>query len=112
MEHTNNFMEGKVSAKLLGFFFPMLLTNILQQIYSVADTALVGKGLGDYALGAVGNLSSLSLLIIGFSTGMANGFAVIIAQNYGAGNHSVLRKSIAISVKLSIVLTLILTAVI
>lgn len=110
MEHTNNFMEGKVSAKLLGFFFPMLLTNILQQIYSVADTAIVGKGLGDYALGAVGNLSSLSLLIIGFSTGMANGFAVIIAQNYGAGNHSVLRKSIAISVKLSIVLTLILTA--
>ncbi|MBQ8349768.1 MAG: MATE family efflux transporter [Ruminococcus sp.] len=110
MEHTNNFMEGKVSAKLLGFFFPMLLTNILQQIYSVTDTAIVGKGLGDYALGAVGNLSSLSLLIIGFSTGMANGFAVIIAQNYGAGNHSVLRKSIAISVKLSIVLTLILTA--
>lgn len=40
-----------------------------------------------YALGAVGNLSSLSLLIIGFSTEMANGFAVIIAQNYGAGNH-------------------------
>ena len=38
-----------------------------------------------YALGAVGNLSSL--LIIGFSTEMANGFAVIIAQNYGAGNH-------------------------
>ena len=54
-----------------------------------------------YALGAVGNLSSLSLLIIGFSTEMANGFAVIIAQNYGADNHSVLRKSIALSVKLS-----------
>lgn len=110
MEHTNNFTDGKVSGKLLGFFFPMLLTNLLQQIYSVADTAIVGKGLGDYALGAVGNLSSLSLLIIGFSTGMANGFAVIIAQNYGAGNHSVLRKSIALSVKLSIILTLILTA--
>lgn len=110
MEHTNNFTNGKVSGKLLGFFFPMLLTNLLQQIYSVADTAIVGKGLGDYALGAVGNLSSLSLLIIGFSTGMANGFAVIIAQNYGAGNHSVLRKSIALSVKLSIILTLILTA--
>lgn len=110
MEHTNNFTKGKVSAKLLGFFFPMLLTNLLQQIYSVADTAIVGKGLGDNALGAVGNLSSLSLLIIGFSTGMANGFAVIIAQSYGAGNHSVLRKSIALSVKLSIVLTLILTA--
>ena len=63
MDHTNDLTNGKVSGKLLGFFFPMLLTNLLQQIYSVADTAIVGRGLGDNALGAVGNLSSLSLLI-------------------------------------------------
>ena len=66
MNNANDLTNGKVSAKLLGFFFPMLLTNLFQQIYSVADTAIVGKGLGDNALGAVGNLSSLSLLIIGF----------------------------------------------
>ena len=97
MDHTNDLTTGKVSGKLLGFFFPMLFTNLLQQIYSVADTAIVGRGLGDNALGAVGNLSSLSLLIIGFSMGVTGGFAVIIAQNFGSGDMTALRKSVAMS---------------
>lgn len=59
MDHINDMTNGKVSGKLLSFFFPMLLTNLLQQIYSVADTAIIGRGLGDNALGAVGNLSSV-----------------------------------------------------
>lgn len=109
MDKSIDLTEGKVSDKLLGFFFPMLFTNLLQQIYSVADTAIVGKGLGDDALGAVGNLSSLSLLIIGFSTGMTNGFAVIIAQNYGGCRTDAVLKSIAHSIKLSILLTVFLT---
>lgn len=109
MNQNHDLTEGNVLKKLLGFFFPMLLTNLFQQIYSVADTAIVGKGLGDHALGAVGNLSSLSLLIIGFSTGMTGGFSVIIAQNYGAGDKNAVRKSIALSVKLSIVMTILLT---
>lgn len=109
MDHTNDLTTGKVSGKLLGFFFPMLFTNLLQQIYSVADTAIVGRGLGDNALGAVGNLSSLSLLIIGFSMGVTGGFAVIIAQNFGSGDMTALRKSVAMSVKLSAILTAILT---
>ena len=110
MDNANDLTNGKVSGKLLGFFFPMLLTNLLQQIYSVADTAIVGRGLGDNALGAVGNLSSLSLLIIGFSMGMTGGFAVIIAQNFGSGDMAAVRRSFAVSVKLSAILTVILTA--
>lgn len=109
MDNSNDLTCGKVSAKLLGFFFPMLLTNLFQQIYAVADTAIIDKGLGDNAVGAVGNLSSLSLLIIGFSMGMTNGFAVIIAQNYGAGDMKAVSKSIAQAVKLSVVITVILT---
>ncbi len=111
MNNANDLTNGKVSAKLLGFFFPMLLTNLFQQIYSVADTAIVGKGLGDNALGAVGNLSSLSLLIIGFSMGMTSGFAVIIAQDYGSGDRKAVCKSIALSVRLSAVMALLLTAI-
>ena len=110
MDNANDLTNGKVSGKLLGFFFPMLLTNLLQQIYSVADTAIVGRGLGDNALGAVGNLSSLSLLIIGFSIGMTGGFAVIIAQNFGSGDMTAVRKSVAVSVKLSAILSVLLTA--
>ena len=110
MTTTRNLTEGKVSKQLLAFFFPMLLTNLLQQIYSVADTAIVGKGLGDAALGAVGNLASLNVLIIGFATGMTHGFSVIIGRNYGAGNSKALRKSIALSIRLSVILTVLLTA--
>ena len=110
MDQTNDMTKGKVSSKLLGFFFPMLLTNLLQQVYSVADTAIVGRGLGDNALGAVGNLSSLSLLIIGFSMGVTGGFAVIIAQSFGSGDMAAFRKSVAVSVRLSAVLTVVLTA--
>lgn len=109
MDKSNDLTCGKASEKLLGFFFPMLLTNLFQQIYSVADTAVIGKGLSDNAVGAVGNLSSLSLLIIGFSMGMTGGFAVIIAQNYGTGDMKAVSKSIARSVKLSVIITVILT---
>lgn len=109
MEKTSDLTEGKVSTQLLGFFFPMLLTNLLQQVYLFADSAIVDKGLGDNALGAVGNLSSLTLLIIGFSMGLTNGFSVIIAQKYGAKQQTALRRAVALSVKLSVVLTVILT---
>jgi len=111
MSKTNNLTEGKVSKILLGFFFPMLFTNLLQQVYTFADAAIVGKGLGDNSLAAVGNMTSLSFFITGFSIGMTNGFGVIIAQNYGAGDYAKLRKSIASSVKLALIIAVILTAV-
>ena len=110
MSTTQNLTEGKVSKLLLRFFFPMLLTNLLQQVYSVADTAIVGKGLGDAALGAVGNLSSLNILIIGFATGMTQGYAVIIGRNYGAGNSGALHKAIALSIRQAGLITVLLTA--
>ncbi len=110
MTKTNDLTQGKVSSVLLSFFFPMLFTNLLQQLYTFADTAIVGKALGDNALAAVGNMSALTLLIIGFAQGITNGFSVIIAQHFGSRNISALRKSIATSIKLSFVLSVILTA--
>ena len=77
MTKTNDLTEGKVSRVLLGFFFPMLFTNLLQQIYTFADSAIVGKGLGDNAFAAVGNMSALTLLIIGFAQGITNGFSLM-----------------------------------
>ena len=56
MAKTSDLTQGKVSRLILAFFFPMLFTNMLQQVYSLADTAIVGKGLGDNALGAVRNM--------------------------------------------------------
>ncbi|MBE5801452.1 MAG: MATE family efflux transporter [Clostridiales bacterium] len=100
MQETCDLTKGRVAARLMGFFFPMLLTNTLQQAYTFVDTMIVGKGLGDQALGSVGNLSSLMLLITGFLMGITNGFSVNIAQRFGAGDYQMLRKNIAHSIKL------------
>lgn len=109
MTKTTDLTEGKVSRVLLSFFFPMLFTNILQQLYAFADTVIVGKGLGDNDLAAVGNMSALTLLIIGFAQGITNGFSIVAAQHFGGGDMSALRKTIAQSIKLSFILSVILT---
>lgn len=111
MSRTFDMTEGKVPKLILSFFFPMLITNMLQQLYSIADTAIVGKGLGDDALAAVGNMSSLTFLIIGFSLGLSNGFSVLIAQNFGAKDYDRMRRTTASAIKLAGIITVILTAV-
>ena len=110
MSRTSDMTEGKVSKLILAFFFPMLVTNMLQQLYSIADTAIVGKGLGDDALAAVGNMSSLTFLIIGFSLGLSNGFSVLIAQSFGAKDYAKMRRTTAASIKLAAIITIVLTA--
>ncbi|MBE6863871.1 MAG: MATE family efflux transporter [Ruminococcus flavefaciens] len=104
-----DFTQGKPSRAILRFFFPMLATGMLQQFYSFADTAIVGRGLGDNALAAVGNMGSLCFLIIGFSMGLANGFSVLIAQRYGEKNFSELRRTMSAMVRLAAMITGILT---
>ncbi len=96
--------EGRVRSQILSFFFPMLLTNMLQQLYTFVDTMIVGKGLGDDPLAAVGNMGSLTFLIIGFSVGLANGFSVIIAQYFGAKQFDKLRHSLAATIKLCVII--------
>ncbi len=110
MSHTNDLTKGKVLPIILKFFFPMLFTNMLQQLYTIADTAIVGKGLGDNALAAVGNMSSLTFLVIGFSMGLANGFCVLIGQRFGAKDFNGMRRAVASSIKLSLAISVILTA--
>ena len=102
--------KGKVSKLILSFYFPMLFTNLLQQIYNIADTAIVGNGLGDNAVAAVGNMGSLTFLIVGFSVGLTNGFSVSVAQSYGRKDMNGLRRCIASSVVLAGIITVLLTA--
>lgn len=111
MDTINDMTEGKVSSKMLSFFFPMLLTNLLQQLYSVADTVIAGKGIGDNALAAVGVISAIGLFVIGFSTGLTHGFSVVIAQCYGGADYGKMRNSVQRSVKLCIIISLILTVI-
>ena len=81
--------KGKPSTLILSFALPVFLGNLLQLTYSLADTRIVGSFLKEDALAAVGATSPLSGLIIGFLMGLANGFAIVTAQKFGAGNRIV-----------------------
>ncbi len=104
-----DFTTGKPSKLILSFYWPLLMTSMLQQFYNFADTWIVGKGLGDNALAAVGNMGSLFFLIVGFSFGIANGFGVLVAQSYGAGDPEKLKRRIAAVIELGAVISVLLS---
>ena len=99
--NNTDFTRGSITKSLLCFFFPMLLANILQQIYSFADMVIIGKGLGDHSVAAVGNFTTLSFFITGFIMGITNGFSVNISHAYGKKDFITLRRLVASSIKLS-----------
>lgn len=109
MSNTQDLTQGNVTKIILAFYFPMYFTNLLQQIYTFADTAIVGRGLGDSALAAVGNMGSLNFLIIGFSIGLGNGFSVLIARFFGAKDFEKLRHCFAALIQLTTLLVVVLT---
>ena len=104
-----DFTKGSPVKLILSFYWPLLLTSMLQQFYNFADTWIVGKGLGDNALAAVGNMGSLFFLIVGFSFGLANGFGVLIAQSFGAKDEEELKHRLAGVIELGIVLSILLS---
>lgn len=84
--------QGNVFKLILGFSVPLLLGMLFQQFYSMVDTIIVGKYLGVSALAEVGSTGSINFMIIGFCMGICNGFAIPVAQQFGAGKYSELRK--------------------
>jgi len=104
-----DFTTGNPTKLILSFYWPLLLTSMLQQFYNFADTWIVGRGLGDNALAAVGNMGSLFFLIVGFSFGLANGFAVLVAQSYGAKDEYELKHRFAGVIELGILLAVVLS---
>lgn len=78
--------KGPIFSKLLRFAVPLFMTNLLQQLYSVADTAVVGKfdANGTESLAAVGGTSTLTALLLLMFTGVATGAGVVVAQHIGA----------------------------
>jgi len=95
--------------QILGFGVPVLIGNLIQQLYNVVDTAIVGKTLGYDALAAVGSTGSISFLVMGFCIGICGGFAIPVAQQFGAVNYRELRRDMAGGVMLSLFFSIVLT---
>ncbi len=87
--------EGNEVALLLKFAVPMLVGNIFQQFYNMADSIIVGKFVGANALGAVGSVGSLNFLCFSLCIGLGGGIGVLISQYFGAGQDDYVKKIIA-----------------
>ncbi|HIS68749.1 MAG TPA: MATE family efflux transporter [Candidatus Gallacutalibacter stercoravium] len=108
---TKTLTSGNPAKLILLFTLPLLVGNLFQQMYNMADTLIVGRTLGVNALAAVGCTGSISFLIIGFAQGLTAGLSIVTAQNFGAGNHTGVRRSFAASVLISLGVTVVLTAI-
>lgn len=94
---------------ILAFSVPLLIGNVVQQLYQVADAVVVGRWLGVDALAAVGATGSLLFLLLGFAWGLTSGFAIPTAQAFGAQDHAAVRRSVAAGTILTAATSVVLT---
>lgn len=100
---------GNPFTSLLRFCIPLILGNLFQLFYTLADSVIVGKTLGANALAAVGSTSIIVYFVLCFITGFTNGFGICLGQRFGAKDVNGMKKSIAVSTILCIVFTIVLT---
>lgn len=96
--------RGNVAKGIILFALPLLLGNIFQQAYNLADTAIAGHLLGDDALSAIGSTNSLYSFLMQFIGGLNGGFALVIARFYGEHDSKKLKQSIASMVAFNIII--------
>ena len=103
--------EGNPVKLIFSFAIPVLLGNIVQNFYSMADSIIVGRILGTDALAAVGNTGPFTFLVLGFVFGLTSGFAVLTAQAYGSKDAVRLKNSVAMNIILNLIAAVVFTAV-
>ena len=91
-------------ALILMFALPLMLGNVFQQLYTLVDTMVVGRFVGVEALASLGAADWLNWLVLGIPTGFAQGFSILMSQNFGAGEQDELRRSVAMSIVLSAII--------
>lgn len=106
---TTDLTAGKPLFQILRFALPLVLGTLFQQLYSFADTVIVGRCLGTDALGAVGTTYSLNFLILGFVQGACVGFGIPVAETFGAKDKGGLRKYLFNGALLCVVLSVVFT---
>ena len=94
MSDSHSLVEGSLWKKILLFSLPLMLSNLLQVLFNMADVAVVGKFSGSQALGAVGSTSIMVTLFTGILIGMGSGVNVIVARYIGENEQNKLRKTV------------------
>ena len=104
-------INGPIFKSLIIFAIPLLISNIFQQLYNTVDTMIVGNVLGDVSLAAIGSCTSIYDLLVGFALGIGNGLAIVTARSYGSHDEKLLKKSVASSLVIGIVVSFVLTII-
>ena len=97
MKHnkTLNMTSGNPTRLLILFAIPMLIGNLFQQAYNLADSIIVGKFVGSAALAAVGSTGSVTFLFFSVCNGISSGAGIVTSQYFGAGDTNKVKRAIA-----------------
>lgn len=109
MANVTDMTVGRPMGKILRFALPLILTNLGQQLYMIADAAIVGRGVGVTALAAVGATDWIWWLILWAVMGMTQGFSTYVSRYFGERNREGMGKTVAMSILLTAVLGILLT---
>jgi len=107
----NDMTVGSPMRNIVRFAIPLVLGYMLQQMYLIADAAVVGRWIGVNALAAVGAPSSVTFLTMGFCNGVCGGFAIPVAQSFGAKDFVGMRGYVANAIRLAFIIATVLTVV-
>lgn len=105
MSRVMNMTEGKPVGLMLKFAFPVILTNLGQQLYQIVDAAIVGRGVGVDALAAVGCSDWTYWMVMWSVSVMTQGFATFVSRYFGKQDKTMINKSITMSVYLSLLIS-------
>ena len=103
--------EGNEYKTILIFSLPILLSNVFQQLYNIADSIIVGRMLGEKELAAVGASASLYSILLAIALGITLGISILVSNFYGSKEHERVKKAIETGLIISFVLTLIVTVI-
>jgi putative MATE family efflux protein len=111
MSNINDMTVGSPTRGILRFALPLILGYILQQMYHIIDASIVGRWIGVHALAAVGASTSVMFLVMGFCNGACAGFAIPIAQAFGAKDYTKMRAYVANAMRIALVFAVVITFV-
>lgn len=109
---TRDLTRGNPSRVIVQFAIPILLGLVLQQVYNLVDTMIVGKFVGLDALGGVGSTGALNFMVLGSCIGLCMGFGIPAANAFGAGEYAQLRRYVANSIYLCAISAAVVMAVV
>lgn len=110
-QETVDLTKGSVAKGIIGFTVPLILGQLLQQLYNMADAWVIGNFADNAAFAAVSSSGSLVFLIVGFFNGIAVGGGVVISRYFGAGDEENVEKSIHTNVLFGIIASVLMTVI-